>query len=59
MEPKHFSVMPSNGARGNGQKPKHGRLSLNIRKQFFTVSVAEHWNRFPRKAVKSPSLEIL
>jgi len=49
-----FSVVPS----GNGHKMKHRRFSLNIRKHFFTVSMAEHWQRFPREVVKSPSLEI-
>ena len=28
-----------------------------MRKNFFTLRVAEHWNRLPREAVGSPSLE--
>jgi len=30
----------------------------NLRKIFFTLRVTEHWNRLPRVAVVSPSLEI-
>ncbi|KFP43626.1 hypothetical protein N324_11333, partial [Chlamydotis macqueenii] len=30
---------------------------LNIRKNFFTLSVVEHWPRLPREAVGAPSLE--
>jgi len=29
-----------------------------MRKNFFTVTVMEHWNRLPREVVESPSLEI-
>ena len=29
-----------------------------MRKNFFTLRVTEHWNRLPREAVESPSLEI-
>ena len=32
-------------------------LILDIRKKFFTVKVARHWNRLPREAVAEPSLE--
>ncbi|KFV88847.1 hypothetical protein N308_13785, partial [Struthio camelus australis] len=42
----------------NGHKPKHRKFHLNMRKNFFTVRVTEHWNRLPREAVESPSLEI-
>ncbi|KFV74332.1 hypothetical protein N308_07973, partial [Struthio camelus australis] len=42
----------------NGQKLKHRKSHLNLRKNFFTVRVTEHWNRSPREAVESPSLEI-
>ncbi|KFV83043.1 hypothetical protein N308_03901, partial [Struthio camelus australis] len=42
----------------NGQKLNHRKLHLNLRKNFFTVRVTEHWNRLPREAGGAPSLEI-
>ncbi|KFQ12031.1 hypothetical protein N330_01757, partial [Leptosomus discolor] len=42
----------------NGHKLEHRKFRLNMRKNFFTLRVAEHWNRLPREAVESPSLEI-
>jgi len=42
----------------NGHKLKHRKFHLNVRKNFFTLRVREHWNRFPRGVVESPSLEI-
>jgi len=52
-------VVHRDGTRGSGNKLKHGTFPLNIRKHFFTVRVAKHWHRLPRRVMGSPSLEIL
>jgi len=51
-------VVPSNRTRSNGHKLKHRKFHLNMRKNFFPLSVTEPWNRLPREVVESPSLEI-
>ena len=53
-----FPVVPSDRTRGNGHKLKPRKFQLKTRKNFFPLRVTEPWNRLPRGAVESPSLEI-
>ena len=42
-----FSKACCDRTRVNGFKLKEGRIRLDIRKKFFTVSVVKHWHRLP------------
>lgn len=51
-----FLVVPSDRTRDNRDKLKHRRVSLNIRKHFFTVGLTEHWHGLPREVMVYPLL---
>ncbi|GAB0183433.1 hypothetical protein GRJ2_000808600 [Grus japonensis] len=53
-----FPVVPSDRTRGNEHKLEHRKFHVHMRKNIFTLSVTEHWNRLPREVVESPTLEI-
>lgn len=42
----------------NGQKLKHRKLPLNMRKHFFTLRVTKHWHRLPGEVMETSSLKI-
>jgi len=42
----------------HAQLPQLSQFHLNMRMNFFTLRVTEHWNRLPREVVESSSLEI-
>jgi len=52
------SVVPSERTRGNRHKLKHSKFQLKMRKNFFTLTVTEHWKRLPRGVVEPSSQEI-
>lgn len=52
-----FPVQPGNRTGSNRHKAKHRKFHLNTGKNFSTVWVTEHWNRLPKEAVESPSMD--
>ncbi|KAK4828843.1 hypothetical protein QYF61_000900 [Mycteria americana] len=52
-----FSKACCDRTRSNGFKRREGRLTLDLRKECFTMRVVRHWNRLLREAVEAPSLE--
>lgn len=44
-----FSVVCSDRTRDNGHKLEYRKFLLNVRKNFFALSVIEHWFRLPEE----------
>lgn len=49
------SALPSDRTSSSGHEVKHKKFYLSKRKNFFTLRVAEHWNRLSREVVESLS----
>lgn len=52
-------AVPSTEIRGREYTLKPRMFPLDIREQFYTVTVTEHWRRLPREVVESPPEEIV
>ena len=46
-------MVPNGKTKGNGHKSEHRKFHLKVRKNFFTLKVADHWNKLPREIVES------
>jgi len=58
VDGSRFFSVPSDRTGGNGHRLKQRKFQLNMRKSFLSLSLTERWNRLPREAADSPSLEI-
>ncbi|XP_040421417.1 uncharacterized protein LOC121073902 [Cygnus olor] len=52
-----FSQAPSGKTRGDGLNLHQGRLRLDIRRNFFTERVWQHWNRLPREVLGAKQVQ--
>lgn len=50
--------MPNDKTSGNGNKLRHKKFKVNIRKNLITAKMTDLWNRLPREIVESASLKI-
>lgn len=55
---RFFSVVPNDRMRNNGQKVKHKKFHPNMRKNWFTLRVTEHWSRLLGEVMESLFLEM-
>ena len=53
-----FPAVCGDGTRGNNHELEYRKFCTNMQRNFFTVRVAENWNRLPTEVMDSPSLEI-
>lgn len=58
-EVRLFLMVPSDRTMGNGCKLKYRKFHRSMRKNFFTLRMAEVWKGLLRETLKSYSLEIL